>query len=159
MTHSVEITKEAAWLLIGNDTITWDGYIQNELSETSFYLARGLRIAIVHNHSSNVTQYHIQDNDAGANARLIAAAPELLEALQMLMPQEPREADSYDLAMWGAARTAIAKANGDTATVWNTAAAAHREDRDNLEKRIACEQAMTAHHAAIAKATTHTHTK
>ena len=47
-----------------------------------------------------------------ANARLISAAPEMLEALQMLMPQEPREADSYDRAMWDNARDAIAKAIG-----------------------------------------------
>jgi len=48
-----------------------------------------------------------------ANIDLIAAAPELLEALEMLMPQEPQEADSYDRAMWEDARTAIAKARGD----------------------------------------------
>jgi hypothetical protein len=50
-----------------------------------------------------------------ANARLIAAAPELLEALQMLMPQAPNawaENDPYDVAMWGNAQAAIAKATG-----------------------------------------------
>lgn len=52
------------------------------------------------------------DELANSDARLIAAAPELLEALQMLMPQEPQEADSYDRAMWENARTAIAKATG-----------------------------------------------
>ena len=46
------------------------------------------------------------------NMNLISAAPDLLEALQMLMPQEPREADSYDRAMWDNARSAIAKATG-----------------------------------------------
>ena len=54
----------------------------------------------------------LNHNEWGANARLIAAAPELLEALQMLMPQEPQETDSYDRAMWGNARAAIAKATG-----------------------------------------------
>jgi hypothetical protein len=49
-----------------------------------------------------------------ANRNLIAAAPDLLEALQMLLPQEPREADSYDRAMWDNARAAIAKATGQT---------------------------------------------
>jgi hypothetical protein len=39
-------------------------------------------------------------------------APDMLEALRMLMPQEPREADSYDRAMWKNARAAIAKATG-----------------------------------------------
>jgi len=47
-----------------------------------------------------------------ANLNLISAAPELLEALQMLLPQEPREADSYDRAMWDNAKDAIAKATG-----------------------------------------------
>jgi hypothetical protein len=36
----------------------------------------------------------------------------LLEALQMLMPQEPNEADSYDAAMWRNARNAIDNATG-----------------------------------------------
>jgi hypothetical protein len=45
-----------------------------------------------------------------ANFNLISAAPDMLEALRMLMPQEPREADSYDRAMWKNARAAIAKA-------------------------------------------------
>lgn len=52
------------------------------------------------------------DELAYSDARLISAAPELLEALQMLIPQEPQEADSYDRAMWKAARAAIAKATG-----------------------------------------------
>lgn len=52
------------------------------------------------------------DELAHSDARLIAAAPELLEALEMLMPQEPQEADSYDRAMWGNARAAIVKATG-----------------------------------------------
>jgi len=54
----------------------------------------------------------LNHDEWGANARLISAAPELLEALQMLMPQEPQEADSYDRAMWEAARAAVAKATG-----------------------------------------------
>jgi len=52
------------------------------------------------------------DELAHSDARLISAAPELLEALQMLMPQEPQEADSYDRAMWDNARAAIEKATG-----------------------------------------------
>ena len=50
--------------------------------------------------------------DASGNARLIDAAPELLEALQMLMPQEPNEADRYNRAMWENARHAIDNATG-----------------------------------------------
>ena len=64
MKHSVEITKEAAWALIGNDEKTWTDYKQSELLETSFYLAHGVRIAAIHNYLSNVTQYFIQDVNA-----------------------------------------------------------------------------------------------
>jgi len=64
MKHSVEITKEAAWALIGNDEKTWTDYKQSELSETSFYLAHGVRIASIHNYISNVTQYFVQDVNA-----------------------------------------------------------------------------------------------
>ena len=54
----------------------------------------------------------LNHDEWGANARLISSAPELLDALEMLMPQEPQEADSYDRAMWENARAAIAKATG-----------------------------------------------
>lgn len=67
MKHSVEITEEAAWALIGNDEKTHSDYYdhqQNEHSETSFYLAHGVRIAAIHNYLSNVTQYYIQDVNA-----------------------------------------------------------------------------------------------
>lgn len=47
-----------------------------------------------------------------ADAQLITAAPELLEALEMLMPLEPHSdhCDAYDRGMWQNAREAIAKA-------------------------------------------------
>ncbi len=45
------------------------------------------------------------------DGRLIAAAPDLLEALQTLVSQ--RDAHFHTAAAWDAARTAIAKANGD----------------------------------------------
>ena len=64
MKNSVEITKEAAFALIGNDEKSWTDYQQNELSESSFYLAHGVRIAAIHNYLSNVTQYYIQDVNA-----------------------------------------------------------------------------------------------
>ena len=49
-----------------------------------------------------------------ANAQLIAAAPELLEALEMLIPLEPSsyESDAYERSLWQKARDIIAKANG-----------------------------------------------
>ena len=49
------------------------------------------------------------------NARLISAAPEMLEVLEMLMFQEPNRHEdicSYDRACWEYAHTAIAKATG-----------------------------------------------
>jgi len=48
-----------------------------------------------------------------ANASLISAAPELLEALEMLMAQEPSEScnvNAYDRACWQYANEAISKA-------------------------------------------------
>ena len=49
-----------------------------------------------------------------ANAMLIAAAPELLEALEMLITIEPNyfSADAYERSLWQNAREAIAKATG-----------------------------------------------
>ena len=67
MKHSVEITKEAAWALNGNDEKTWsdyNDYKQTELADASFYLAHGVRIAAIHNYIGNVTQYFIQDINA-----------------------------------------------------------------------------------------------
>jgi len=67
----------------------------------------GEQIAIV----TNQGNLYAKTFDPSA-ALLIAAAPDLLEALQMLVPQEPRETDSYDRAMWENARAAIEKATG-----------------------------------------------
>lgn len=48
-----------------------------------------------------------------ANAHLISAAPELLEALEMLMTFEPSDCDSYERYIWDAALSAIVKAKGE----------------------------------------------
>jgi hypothetical protein len=64
MENSIEITKEAAWLLIGNDEKSWKDYKNHELYEVSEYAAYGLRIQAVFNYLSNVTQYYIQDINA-----------------------------------------------------------------------------------------------
>jgi hypothetical protein len=50
-----------------------------------------------------------------ANARLIAAAPELLEALEMLLTIEPNyfSADAYERSLWENARETIAKATSE----------------------------------------------
>ena len=49
-----------------------------------------------------------------ANAQLMAAAPELLEALEMLLTIEPNyfSADAYERSLWENARETIAKATG-----------------------------------------------
>ena len=50
-----------------------------------------------------------------ANARLISAAPELLEALQMLASIEPSNCSEmcpYERGIWETAKDAIAKATG-----------------------------------------------
>jgi hypothetical protein len=64
MEHSVEITKAAALLLIGNDEKSWCDYQQTELTETSFYEAHGVRIAAICNFISGTVQYYIQDINA-----------------------------------------------------------------------------------------------
>lgn len=60
----------------------------------------------------------IGDEECNANARLIAAAPELLEALENLLPMAEkflRNAPSHpDNAMLEDARAAIAKAKGES---------------------------------------------
>jgi len=49
-----------------------------------------------------------------ANAQLMAAAPELLEALEMLLTIEPNyfSTDAYERSLWQNARETIAKATG-----------------------------------------------
>ena len=49
-----------------------------------------------------------------SNAQIIAAAPELLEALQMLLTIEPNclSTDAYERSLWENARETIAKATG-----------------------------------------------
>jgi hypothetical protein len=64
MEHAIEITKQAALLLIGNDEHTWRYYKSDELTETSFYHAHGCNIAVVCNFISGVVQYYIQDINA-----------------------------------------------------------------------------------------------
>ena len=54
-------------------------------------------------------------DEAGANARLISAAPELLEALELLASIEPStcsEMCPYERGIWETAKDAIAKATG-----------------------------------------------
>ena len=48
------------------------------------------------------------------DSQLMAAAPELLEALQMLILLEPSsyESDAYERSLWQNARETIAKATG-----------------------------------------------
>ena len=53
--------------------------------------------------------------DAWTNARLISAAPDLLDALEMLMPFAPNHFTEcqYTKAVWQDAAKAIAKARGE----------------------------------------------
>ena len=48
------------------------------------------------------------------DSQLMAAAPELLEALEMLLTIEPNyfSADAYERSLWENARETIAKATG-----------------------------------------------
>jgi len=58
---NAEITKEAAWALIGNDEQSWDDYKKTELTETSYYKNYGVLIQVVTNFVNNITQYYVQD--------------------------------------------------------------------------------------------------
>jgi len=80
-------------------------HIGKRAADVAIYGPKGEEVA-------KILGFFNDDEENKANARLISASPNLLEALQMLMPQEPREADSYDRAMWDNARAAIAKATG-----------------------------------------------
>ena len=57
----IEISKEAFWLLVGNEEKSWRNYKQGELSETSYYYNNGVALQAVHNYISNVAQYYVQD--------------------------------------------------------------------------------------------------
>jgi len=64
MNHSIEITKEAARRLIGNDETSWRNFETHETHEMTEYFAHGLRIQTIHNFVANVTQYFVQDINA-----------------------------------------------------------------------------------------------
>ena len=71
-------------------------------------------------YSTVASEYHVSDQDeAEANARIIAAAPELLEALELLHNnfaeyQRINNMGGYDNHDMRMARAAIAKAKGET---------------------------------------------
>ena len=59
--NSVEISAQAADLLIGNDEKSWRDYRQTELAEASYYFGNGVNIMSLTNFISGVTQYYLQD--------------------------------------------------------------------------------------------------
>jgi hypothetical protein len=61
---TIEITKEAAHKLIGNDEETCLDYRQDELAETTFYHGNGVNIQVIHNWVGNITQYYVTDINA-----------------------------------------------------------------------------------------------
>ena len=60
----IEITKEAAVKLIGNDEKSWRDFTQTELAEATLYHGHGVNIQTVHNYISGTTQYYIEDINA-----------------------------------------------------------------------------------------------
>lgn len=63
--NTIEITSEAAWLLIGNPESSWLDFGHNEQYEMTTYFAQGLRIFAIMNYTSpEITQYYIQDINA-----------------------------------------------------------------------------------------------
>ncbi len=61
MNATIEITKEAALLLIGNDEKTWADYRNYAVCEKTTYLAHGLTISLVHTFETGETKYYVQD--------------------------------------------------------------------------------------------------
>ena len=59
--NSVEISAQAADLLIGNDEKSWRDYRQTELAEASYYFGNGVNIMSLTNFITGVTQYYLQD--------------------------------------------------------------------------------------------------
>lgn len=55
---------------------------------------------------------YFQPGEAEANGRLIAAAPELLDALQAVLKLEPPLQSKKEMAAWNRVRRSIAKAEG-----------------------------------------------
>ena len=60
----IEVTKEAAVKLIGNDEKSFRNFIQDELAETTLYHGHGVNITVIHNYISEITQYYITDINA-----------------------------------------------------------------------------------------------
>ncbi len=84
-----------------NDACCWSHHVETE-ARTSNPTFEGL----------NLPAGQVADVHGEANARLIAAAPELLEALKTLvyLPDFPPGGKDQVDAAWEAAKTAIAKA-------------------------------------------------
>ena len=55
--HSVEITKEAALLVIGDRAKAYTDFGRNDLAEWTRYHGEGCNLIAIHNFTSAVTQY------------------------------------------------------------------------------------------------------
>jgi len=60
----IEVTKEAAVKLIGDDSKTWRDFTQTELAETTLYHGHGVNITVIYNYIGAITQYYITDINA-----------------------------------------------------------------------------------------------
>lgn len=97
----------------------WDFYTKPQPNGCPIVGARGLMVAMLA-HSIN---YEDQKQEAIANARLISAAPELLEAAKMVLAWHDAETDPSGTTFWervemcreseDALRTAVEKATGE----------------------------------------------
>ena len=61
---NIEITKEAALKLIGNDEKSFRDFKQSELAEKTLYHGHGVNITVIHNYIGAITQYYITDINA-----------------------------------------------------------------------------------------------
>jgi len=63
-THFIEITESAAMALLGKEYQTPTNTIDSELAHCVEYIIHGVKMRVLHNFTSNVIQYYIQDINA-----------------------------------------------------------------------------------------------
>lgn len=83
-------------------------------AEGAPYTSESSDVAYIHEHTNGICATWVDRVDvAEANARLIAAAPELLEALQQCIARLEPSSSTWDKKAYLVGKAAIAKATGE----------------------------------------------